>query len=152
VNTRSLALIATAVLLTAIGASSAGLAQQQSFDGAYKGSLECRQMPEGIGPLRLPLAILVRNGRVMASASMFDIDGKKELIAAVATGTMNANGTFHLGTTVFIGDATAHVDYTGRLNGDGGVLKGTQVWSRPSADGPTRACNGTFVKVGSPGQ
>ena len=69
-NTRSLALIATAVLLTAIGASSAGLAQQQSFDGAYKGSLECRQMPEGIGPLRLPLAILVRNGRVMASASM----------------------------------------------------------------------------------
>jgi hypothetical protein len=152
VDTRLLALIAIPVSLTAIGAPSAGLAQQQSFDGAYNGSLECQQMPEGIGPLRLPLAIRVRNGRVIASASMFDIDGKKELIPALVTGTVNADGTFHVGTTVFISDARAQVDYTGTLDDAGGTLKGTQVWTRASASGPTRACNGTFVKVGSPGQ
>lgn len=151
-NTRSLAPIATAVSLTAIGAPSAALAQQQSFEGAYKGSLECQQMPEDIGPLRLPLAILVRNGRVIASASMFDIDGRKELAAMVATGTVNPDGAFHVGVTVFIGDARAQVAYAGTLDGDGGTLKGMQDWTRGSASGPTRACSGTFVKVGSPGQ
>jgi hypothetical protein len=149
-DTRSFALIAIAVSLTAIGAPSAGLAQQRSLDGGYKGSLECQQMPEDIGLLRLPLAIVVRNGRVVASAPMFDIDGKKELTATVATGTLNAEGAFHVGVTVFIGDASAHVDYTGTLDGDGGTLKGMQVWSRATAgeSGPTRTCSGTLAEDG----
>ena len=54
-DARSLALIAIAGSLFAIGAPPVGLAQQQSFDGAYKGSLECEQTPEGIGILRSPL-------------------------------------------------------------------------------------------------
>jgi hypothetical protein len=153
-DARSLALVAIAGSVIAIGAPPAGLAQQQSFDGAYKGSLECEQMPEDIRNLRTPLAMIVRNGMVVASASMFDLDGRQELADTVVTGTVNANGVFHLGVTVFARDASSHVDYTGTFNTTGGTLTGTQVWTRATAGdgGATRTCNGTFVKVTSPGQ
>ena len=82
-DVRSLALIALAGSVIAIGAPPAGLAQPQPFDGAYKGGLECEQMPEGIGTLRTPLAMIVRNGTGVASAPMFDIDGRQELAATV---------------------------------------------------------------------
>jgi hypothetical protein len=146
VDVRSLALIALAGSGIAIDAPPAGLAQQQAFDGAYKGDLECEQMPQGIGTLRKPLAMIVRNGMVVASAPMSDIDGRQELTATVVTGTVNADGALHLGTTVFTRDATIHVDYTGTLDATGGTLTGTQVWTGATA-GATRTCNGTFVKV-----
>lgn len=153
-DARSPGLIAIAGSVIAISAPPAGLAQQQSFDGAYKGSLECEQMPEGIRNLRTPLAMIVRNGMVVASAPMFDLDGRQELADTVVTGTVNANGAFHLGVTVFARDASSHVDYTGTLNTTGGTLTGTQIWTPATASdgGATRTCNGTFVKVASPGQ
>jgi hypothetical protein len=146
VDVRSLALIALAGSVIAIGAPPAGLAQPQPFDGAYKGGLECEQMPEGIGTLRTPLAMIVRNGTGVASAPMFDIDGRQELAATVVSGTVNADGAFHLGTTVFTRDATFQVNYIGTLDATGGTLTGTQVWAGATG-GATRTCNGTFVKV-----
>jgi hypothetical protein len=111
-------------------------------------------MPEGIRDVRTPLAMIVRNGTVVASAPMLDLDGRQEIADAVVTGTVNANGALHLGVTVFARDASSHVNYTGTLNTSGGTLTGTQVWTRATTSdgGATRSCNGTFVKVASPGQ
>jgi hypothetical protein len=136
----------------AIGAPVAGLAQQDGFDGAYKGSLDCEQMPTGI--LRASLAVTVRNSRIIVSFDMFDINANRQFVLELATGTVHADGTFHLGDTVYTKDATFHGAYTGTFSATGGTIAGTQVWTRSAAEGDsvTRTCNGTFVKVGSPGQ
>ena len=143
-------LIAMAGSAIAIGAPPVGLAQPQSFDGAHKGSLECEQTPAGIGSLRTPLAIIVHNGTIVASAPIFDIDGRQEISAAVATGTVDADGVLHLAHTVSTRDATFHGDYTGTLNATGGTLTGTQVWTRAAGGGATRTCKGNVLKVGPP--
>jgi hypothetical protein len=150
---RSLALIAAGALVVAIDAPPAPLAQQQSFDGAYTGSLECERAGEAI--LRTPLAMIVRSGRVGASAPMFDIDGRQELSDTTVLGTVSGQGALHLGLTVFMHDVSARVDYTGMLDATGGTLTGTQVWTRAAAgDGATttRTCTATFARVGSPGR
>jgi hypothetical protein len=138
--------------LIAMGAP-ADLAQSQPFDGAYKGSLECDQRQPDIGILRTPLAITVRNGRAVASAPIFDIDGRHEIASAVATGTVDAGGTLNLAYTVYTRDAEFHGHYTGTLNATGGTLTGTQVWTRVPAGGDvTRICTGIIFDVASPRQ
>jgi hypothetical protein len=131
---------------SAIAAPTAGLAQPQSFDGVYRGSLECDQSPPGIENLHTPLAIVVRNGTVVASAPIFDVDGRQEISAAVATGTVDANGVVHLAHTAFTRDASFHGDYTGVLSATGATLTGTQVWTRTGGGGATRTCKGSVYR------
>jgi len=138
----------------AMGATPAGLARSQSFDRAYKGSMKCEQMPAGDGILRTPLAITVRNGRVVASAPMFDIDGRQEIWSAVATGTADVDGVLHFAYAVFTLDAEFHGHYTVTINAAGdGTLIGTQVGTRAiGGDVVTRKCTGTVFEVKSPRQ
>jgi hypothetical protein len=98
--------------------------------------------------------MIVHSGTVLASAPMFDIDGRQELSETSVIGTVSGEGTLHLGLTVFMRDASAHVDYIGLLDATGGTLTGTQIWTRTAAGGgsTTRTCTGTFAKVRSPGQ
>ena len=151
-NARLLGLIAMVGSVVTIGAPLAGLAQQQPFEGAYKGSLECEQ--SGVGILRAQLAITVRDGRVVALASLFDIDGGQAFSPEVAAGMVDVAGAFHLADTVFTRDATFHGTYTGTFSATGGTMTGTQIWTRSPAGngGVTRTCNGTFVRVESPRQ
>jgi hypothetical protein len=76
-SARLLGLIALAASVTAMAATTISLAQSHSFDVAYKGSLECGQVP-AVGVLRAQLAIGVRNDRVIASIPIFDVDTGKE--------------------------------------------------------------------------
>src|SRR5262245_40799652 len=99
-NGRLLRLIAMAGAVIGTGATLAGLAPEQSFDGAYKGSLDCEQMSTGIGILRTPLAMIVRNGRIVALVPIFDIDSRRDP-SAMAGGTVDADGALHLAYTVF---------------------------------------------------
>ena len=150
-NARSLGLITMAGSVIAIGVPPPKLAQAQSFDGAYKGSLECKQMPAGIGILRTPLAMTIRNGKVVASAPIFDIDGRQEIWSAVATGKVDADGMLHLAYTVVTRDAAFYGDYTGTLDATHGTLSGTHVWTRTTAGGVVaRTCTGTVFEVSSP--
>jgi len=149
---RSLGLIVMAGSIIAIGAPIAGLAQQEAFDGAYKGSLDCEQTPTTT--LRTSLAMTARNGRIIASLDLFDISGNREFISELATGTVRADGTFHMADTVYTRVATFQGAYTGAFSANGGIMTGTQVWTRvpPVGDGVTCFCYGTFVKVGALGQ
>jgi hypothetical protein len=132
-------------------AASAGRAQPKSFDGAYKGSLECEQLTAGIGVFRTPLSIIVRNGRVMALVPAFDIDGKHELSPAMTAGTIDLDGVFRVGYTLYTRDASIGGDYSVTLNAAGGTLTGTQVLTREiTGDGGTRTCKGTVVQVELP--
>ena len=107
------------------------MAQSQSVDRAYQGSLNCEQ--PGIGLLRTPLAMTVRDGRATASAPIFDIDGKVELSSVAATGTVDTGGTLRLAHTVSTREAMFQGEYTGTLNQARGTLTGTQVWIATTA-------------------
>src|SRR5262249_41430078 len=70
-----------------------------------------------------------------------------------AMGIVDPDGTFRLGTTVLYSrDATVQSTYTGRFSGAGGIITGTQVWTRVPAgrSSVSRTCHGTFVKVEPP--
>jgi hypothetical protein len=62
-NASLLGLFSLAVLFASEAAPAIALAQAQSFDGAYKGSLECKQLPNGELVFRSPIAMTVRSDR-----------------------------------------------------------------------------------------
>jgi len=136
------------LLIVAIGASTAGLSQPKSFDGAYKGSLECEQ--SGFEAFRMPLAISIRDGRVTGGASILDIDGR-QVGPELGFGTVNPDGTFNLGYILYTQKYSIHAYYSGTLNGTGGALIGTQVLTREiTVDEVTHTCKGAFVQVERP--
>jgi hypothetical protein len=139
--------IAMAGAVIATAAAPAPLAQSQSFDGAYKGSVECEQISHGAERLRTPLAMSVRNGRVAASMPLFDLDGRTEISGLFATGTVQAGGVFRLAVIVHMPDHVFVVDFSGTLGADGGTLAGVQVFSLPAAGKASRTCEGTFIRV-----
>jgi hypothetical protein len=146
----SLRLITMAGSVIAIGISF-NPAQPQSFDRAYKGSMECDQIPTSAGILRTTLTMTVRNGRVIASAPVFDIDGLHLITSAVAAGTLDAGGVFHLGYTISTRDAEFHGNYSGTLTATGGTLTGTQVWTQATGgESVTRTCTGIVFEVEPP--
>jgi hypothetical protein len=55
-------LAALTLLVVAMG-TTAGLSQPKSFDGAYKGSLECERTTDGVGVFHVPVSIVVGNFR-----------------------------------------------------------------------------------------
>jgi hypothetical protein len=148
---RPVCLAAIALLVVAMGASTAGRAQPKTFDGDYKGSLECEQ--GGLEVFRRPLAIIIRNGRVTGGAPTLDIDGRQEVSFAVGTGTVDPDGGFRLRYILYTRDYSLRGDYSGTLHGGGGTLTGTQVFTREiTGDGATRTCKGTFLQVELPKQ
>jgi hypothetical protein len=133
-------------MLVAIGAPF-NPAQPQSFDRAYKGSLECEPLPPGRGTLRTTLTITVRDRNVTAVLSIFDVDGLHEVPLAMAGGTVDAAGVLHLGHTVYTSDAEFRGNYTATLSATGGTLAGTQVWTRTSGGEVTRTCTGNVAEI-----
>jgi hypothetical protein len=151
-NTRLVGLITIAGSVIAIGAPQPGRVQAQSLDATYKGSLECEQVPPGIGSVRTPLAIIVHSGRALASAPIFDVNGRHEISDAVATGTLDGDGVLRLAHVVFTHDASFQGEYTGMINATGGTLTGTQVWTRSAGGVVTRTCKGNVYEVKAPRQ
>ena len=148
-NVRSLRLITIAGSVIAIGIWF-NPAQPQSFDRAYKGSLECEKTPAA-GKSRTSLGIIVRNGGVMASTDAYDIDGLRLIPAAMAAGTVDSAGVLHFAGTLWTRHEQLRANYTLTLNATGGTLTGTQVWTRSTGgDGVTRTCTGSVFEVGLP--
>jgi hypothetical protein len=155
-NSQTIRLLCVAVItlpVVAIGASTVGRAQPKSFDGAYKGTLECEQ--GGLEVFRSLLTIIIRNGLVTGGAPTPGIDGRQELPAAVVPGrgTVDPDGVFRLGYILYTGEYLLRADYSGMLSDTGGTLTGTQVFTREiPGDSGTRTCKGTFLKVELPRQ
>ncbi len=133
----------------AIGASKVVLAQPKTFDGFYKGSLECEQMTAGGGASRVPLSIFVRDGTVMA---LYDSDDRRTG-PIMPAGRIDPHGVFRLGNTSYTSDRSIQRDYSGTINGSDGTLTDTQVLTRKiTGDGGTRTCKGTLLRVELPRQ
>jgi hypothetical protein len=128
-------------LAIAIGGSQLALAQSPMFDGVYKGSVKCQEPESDIGIITAPLAITIRNGRLVASIPAVSS-------ADIATGVVNADGTLHFAFYVHIDNITVYSEYTGLLDGTNGTLTGTQVWTTElSPASSRRTCKGAFAKV-----
>lgn len=145
-NSQTIRLLCLTVIMlpvVAIGASGVGRTQPNSFDGAYKGTLEC----EWGGPeaFRSLLTIIIRDGSVTSS------DGREELAGIPGRGTVDPDGVFRFGYILYARDYSVRADYSGMLSDTGGTLTGTQVLTRETTgDGGTRTCKGTFLKVEVP--
>jgi hypothetical protein len=143
---RATGLIGAAVVFGAIPA----MAQQQSFDGAYKRAWECPGASAAPQIVRMPLVVLVHNGRALASVPTLDIEGTEavDLSAVVASGSVAADGSLQLSVIVYGYDAIIRADYAGTLDAARGKLIGTQVWTQATnGKTVTRSCSGSFVKI-----
>jgi hypothetical protein len=58
--------------------------------------VECERTGDGIGILHTPFAMIVHGGMVVASAPIFDVEGKQELSDIVMTGTVSQEGALHV--------------------------------------------------------
>jgi hypothetical protein len=125
------------------------LAQQQSVDGAYRGSVVCEHLPGTLGILRAPLDIIVTGSTIVAARPLFNRDGSRVVGSEIATGTMNADGTLHLTSNWTAAGGGFKGTYNGTLTASGGTLTGTEAWTRSPANGgnASRACYGAYVKA-----
>jgi hypothetical protein len=140
---------AAGLLLTISAPWGAALAQQQSADGAYRGSLVCEHLAGTAGILVAPLDIIVANGAVVAARPIFNRDGSRVVGTEIATGTMTADSPLHL-TSSWVAEGLGFKGtYSGALTTTGGTLTGTEAWTRTPANGgnASRACYGAFVKL-----
>jgi hypothetical protein len=138
------------LMLIAAGAATAGLAQQASFDGFYKGSIACESIGS-VATFRGTLVISAGDGRrVLMSAPMFNAEGREVPGFVMAAGTVDPDGGFHAGVTTYMRDDTLQASYSGTFTATGGTLTGTEVWTRVSAEEVTRTCKGEFVRVEQP--
>jgi hypothetical protein len=146
---RFLCLTVITLPVVAMGASTASRAQPTSFDGAYKGTLECKR--GDVEVFRSLLTINIRGGRITGGARALGIDGKEEDPPIMGAGTVDPEGAFRFGYIQYERDHSLRADYNGTLNDTGGTLTLTQVFTREIAgDGRTHTCKGTFLKVELP--
>ncbi len=123
-------------------------AQQQSLEGAYRGSLVCEHLAGTAGILRAPLDIVVSGTTIVAARPIFNRFGTRVVGTEIATGGVNADGTLHLTSGWAMAGASFKGNYNGTLNATGGTITGTEAWTRSLANGGhvTRTCYGAYVR------
>jgi hypothetical protein len=134
--------------LFVISVPGAGFAQQQSNDGAYRGSVVCEHLSGTTGILRAPLDIVVSGTSVVAARPLFNRDGSRVVGSEIATGTVNSDGTLRLTSSWAAAGASFKGTYSGTLNATGGTMTGTESWTRSPANGGSvsRTCYGAYVR------
>jgi hypothetical protein len=99
---RFLCLTVITLPVVAMGASTASRAQPTSFDGAYKGTLECKR--GDVEVFRSLLTINIRGGRITGGARALGIDGKEEEPPIMGAGTVDPEA--HFGSVISSTSAT----------------------------------------------
>jgi hypothetical protein len=119
-----------------------------SFDGAYRGSLVCDQLPGTHGILRAPLDMTVNGGNVVAARPIFNLDGSRVVGTEIAIGTVGTDGALHLTSNWAVARGSFKGTYSGTLAATGGTVTGPEEWTRSPTDGgnATRMCYGAYVK------
>lgn len=140
--------LAAVGFLFVISAPDAGFAQQQSIEGAYRGSIVCEHLSGTAGILRAPLDIIVSGTTVVAARPVFNRDGTLVVGSEIATGTVNSDGTLRLTSSWTAAGASFKGTYNGTLNATGGTITGTEAWMRSPANGgsASRTCYGAYVR------
>ena len=142
-------LMAVGISLVASGAASA---QQQSIEGAYRGSIVCEHLAGTTGILRAPLDIIVSGTTVVAARPIFNRNGTLVVGSEIASGAVNSDGTLHLTSSWVAAGARFNGTYNGTLNATGGTIAGTEAWTISPGNGGnlSRTCYGAYVRGPTP--
>jgi hypothetical protein len=121
-------------------------ALSQSFDGQYKGKLDCAQLPYTRDDLAAePVTLAITGGKVSYSRTLYHRDRSEVVGKETGSGTVAADGTITLSGGWSGQRDTVKASYRGKFAGGAATLSGRQVISY---DGKTynRACSLTIGK------
>ena len=121
---RIMATIAAAIILQSAAALPVSA---QSFDGAYRGTLNCAKLSWTKAPLtNEPVSVAILDGKVSYSRVLYGVDRTKVVGQESGNGTIAPDGTIALsgGSTGNLG--TMKATYKGKLEAGAGILNGAQ--------------------------
>ena len=120
---RIIAIVGAALIL----AASSRPSPAQSFDGAYRGTLDCAKLSWTKAPLtNEPVSVAILNGKVSHSRVLYGVDRGTVVRQESGGGTIAPDGTIapNGGSRGRLGTMTA--TYKGKLTGGSVVLTGAQ--------------------------
>jgi hypothetical protein len=116
--------IAAAIILQSVAAAPVTAA---SFDGAYRGTLNCAKLSWTKAPLsNEPVSIAIMDGKVSYSRVLYGVDRSTVVGQESGSGTIEPDGTIALtgGSSGRLG--TMKATYKGKIEGGAAVLNGAQ--------------------------
>jgi hypothetical protein len=116
--------IAAAIILQSAAAAPATAA---SFDGAYRGTLNCAKLSWTKAPLsNEPVSIAIMDGKVSYSRVLYGVDRSTVVGQESGSGTIEPDGTIALtgGSAGRLG--TMKATYKGKIEGGAAILNGAQ--------------------------
>jgi hypothetical protein len=99
----------------------------QSFDGAYRGTLNCAKLSWTKGPLtNEPVSVAILDHKVSYSRALYGVDRSQVVGQESGSGTIGPDGAIALsgGSTGRLG--TMKATYSGKLESGAGILNGAQ--------------------------
>ena len=99
----------------------------QTFDGAYRGTLNCAKLSWTKAPLsNEPVSVAIMDGKVSYSRVLYDVDRTTVVGQESGTGTIAPDGAITLsgGSTGLLG--TMKASYRGKLETGNSILDGAQ--------------------------
>jgi hypothetical protein len=102
-------------------------ADAESFDGAYRGTLNCAKLSWTKAPLtNEPVSVAILDGKVSYSRVLYGVDRSQVVGQESGGGTIAPDGAIALsgGSTGRLG--TMKATYKGKLEGGAGILNGVQ--------------------------
>ena len=121
------------------------LANAQSIEGTYRGTLVCEKMPASPDILNAPLDVSVRGNSVLFARPLFNWNGTRVVGSELGTGTIDAEGKVHLTSSWYNGGIAVQGDYSGALTKTGGMFSGTQAWRGGQGNSGNRSCTAALV-------
>jgi len=126
-------------------------AHAQSLDGDWTGQITCAKLSFTTGTMKTTMDMKVDKGQASYSRDVYNKDGSRVVGNESGTGAVAADGALTLTAIWKSAEEKPHYTYTatygGKLAGQAGTLKGTQIWS---FDGKTenRACSIALKRKG----
>jgi hypothetical protein len=117
------ALTAAAILQTALVLS----AGAESFDGAYRGTLNCAKLSWTKAPLtNEAVSVAILDGKVSYSRVLYGVDRRQVVGQESGSGTIAPDGTLVLSSGSIGRLGTMKATYKGKLENGAGILNGAQ--------------------------
>ncbi|HTQ82332.1 MAG TPA: hypothetical protein VMI47_03620 [Pseudolabrys sp.] len=105
----------------------AAVAAAQSFDGAYRGTLNCAKLSWTKAPLAdEPVSVTIRIGKVSYSRVLYGVDRNQVVGQESGSGTVAADGSIVLNGRSAGALGTMTATYRGRLANGSAILDGRQ--------------------------
>lgn len=120
---------------------------EQAAQGPYRGTYVCQSMIGGVGILRIPIDLVIRNGNVEFARPLLNGNGTRVVGNEMASGTIDGDGKVHLTSAWSNGGIMFRGDYSGTLTPSGGTLMGTQTWHSPRGLNGSRTCTAAVVQL-----